>query len=68
VAKGCNILRLRSSLLESVSVTEFQASEAYSSADLTKAKYSISTLPTVEEKIVGVEIKPNNSILCENSN
>jgi hypothetical protein len=33
-----NFLSMRSSLLESVTVTEFQATEAYSISDLTKAK------------------------------
>jgi hypothetical protein len=35
---------MRSSLLESVIVTEFQAADAYSSLDLTKAKYNINRL------------------------
>jgi hypothetical protein len=40
----------RSSLLESVIVTAFQATEAYSSLDLTKAKYSIRRLSMVEKE------------------
>jgi hypothetical protein len=32
---------MRSSLLASVDVTEFQATEAYSSLDLTKVRYSV---------------------------
>jgi hypothetical protein len=35
---------MRASLSESVIVTELQATEAYSSLDLTKARYSISRL------------------------
>jgi hypothetical protein len=51
VEKGC----MRSSLIESVIVTEFQA-EAYSSLDLTKAKHSISTLSVVEKPDVIVRL------------
>jgi hypothetical protein len=54
----------RSSLLESVIVTEFQATEAYSSLDLTKAKYSISRLSMVEKENVSVRINPNSLIAC----
>jgi hypothetical protein len=50
--RAANSLCTRSSLLESVIVTEFQATEAYSSLDLTKAKYSISRLYMVEKKNV----------------
>jgi hypothetical protein len=39
-----------SNLLESVIVRESQATEAYSSLDLTKAKYSISKLSMVEKE------------------
>jgi hypothetical protein len=42
---------MRSSLLESVIITEFQATEAYSNLDLTKAKYSMSTLSVVEKVV-----------------
>jgi hypothetical protein len=49
-----NCLYMRSSLLESVIVTKFQATEAYSSMDLTKAKYSISRLSMVEIENVSV--------------
>jgi hypothetical protein len=60
-----NFLCMRSSILESVIVTEFQATEAYSSLDLTKAKYSISRLSIVEQESVSVRINPNNFIACE---
>jgi hypothetical protein len=43
---------MRSSLLASVIITEFQATEAYSNLDLTKANYGISTLSVVEEENV----------------
>jgi hypothetical protein len=54
-----------SSLLESVIVTEFQATEAYSSLDLTKAKYRISRLSMVQKENVIVQISPNNFSACE---
>jgi hypothetical protein len=56
---------MRSSLFESVVVTEFQATEAYSSLDLTKAKYSISRLPMVEKENVILRINTSNFIACE---
>jgi hypothetical protein len=37
-----------------------QATEAYSSSDLTKAKYSISRLSTVVKETVTVQISPSN--------
>jgi hypothetical protein len=40
VTKGSEFFCTRSSLLESVAVTEFQATEAYSNLDLTEAKNS----------------------------
>jgi hypothetical protein len=40
-------------------VTEFQAAEAYSSLDLTKANYGISRLSMVEKENVSVRINPN---------
>jgi hypothetical protein len=63
--KASNVLRTLSSLLESLTVTEFQATEAYSSLDLTKAKYSISTLSMVEKENVSVRINPNSFIASE---
>jgi hypothetical protein len=39
---AANFLCMPSSLLESVVVTEFQATKAYSNLDLTKAKYRLS--------------------------
>jgi hypothetical protein len=42
--------------LESVIVTGAQAREAYCSSDLTKAKYSISRLPEVKEKMLFCEL------------
>jgi hypothetical protein len=56
---------MRSRLLESIVVTEFQATEAYSSSDSTKAKYSISRLSEVEKEDVSVPISRNNFIACE---
>jgi hypothetical protein len=53
------------SLLESVTVTEFQVTEAYSSLDLTKAKYSIRRLSMVENKNVSVRINPSSFIVRE---
>jgi hypothetical protein len=51
VTKGAISFRTRLSLLESVIVTEFQATEAYSNLDLTtKAKNSISRLSKVENE------------------
>jgi hypothetical protein len=55
-----NFLCVRSSLLESAIVTEFQAAEAYSSFDLTKAKYGISRMAMVENENVIVRSNPNN--------
>jgi hypothetical protein len=46
--RAANFLCMLSSLLESVIVTKFQATEAYSSLDLTKAKYGISRLSKAE--------------------
>jgi hypothetical protein len=40
--RAANIFCIRSSVLELVTTTEFQATEKYSSLDLTKATYSIS--------------------------
>jgi hypothetical protein len=55
---------MRSSFLESVAVTEFQAAEAYCSIDLTKAKYSISRLSKVEKEN-DVRISLGNFSSCE---
>jgi hypothetical protein len=54
--------------LESVIVTEFQATEAYSILDLTKAKCSINRLTVVEKENVSVRINPINFIACEKEN
>jgi hypothetical protein len=51
--------------LASVIVTEFQATEVYSSLDLTKEKYNISRLSVVERKYVIIRISPNNLIAYE---
>jgi hypothetical protein len=56
---------MRSSLLESVTITEFQATEAYSSVDLAKAKYSSSRLSTVEKDNDIVRIRSINFSACE---
>jgi hypothetical protein len=52
-------------LLESVIVTEFQATEAYSSFDPTKAKYSINRLPKVEKERMILRINPSKFIASE---
>jgi hypothetical protein len=52
------------SLMESLIVTEFQATEAYSSLDLTKAKYSISRLLKLEKSNVISQIIPSNFNAC----
>jgi hypothetical protein len=59
---------VRSSLLELVTVTGLQATKAYSSLDLTKAKYSISRLSAVQEENASVQIHPNNIIAREKEN
>jgi hypothetical protein len=46
--RAANFLCMRSSLLESVLVTELQTPEAYSNLDLTKAKYNVNILSKVE--------------------
>jgi hypothetical protein len=50
-----------SRLLESVIVTEFQATGAYSSLELTKAKYSISRVSMLEKENISKRIDRNNS-------
>jgi hypothetical protein len=62
---AADFLCMRSSLLDSVVVTEFQATEAYYSLYLTKAKYSISKLSKVEKENVIARIIPSNFIVCE---
>jgi hypothetical protein len=59
-------LCIRSSLLESVFVIEFQATEAYSNLGLTKTVYSIKRLSKVEKENVIVRMNPSNFIVCEN--
>jgi hypothetical protein len=56
---------MRSSLLESVLVIEFQTTEAYCSFDLTIALYSIRRLSRVEKENVIVRINANNYIVHE---
>jgi hypothetical protein len=65
LVKAANFLCTRSSLLESVIVTEFQATEAFSSLDQTKAKYSISRLSMVEKENISARINPNSFNACE---
>jgi hypothetical protein len=55
---------MRSSLLKSVIITKLQATEAYPSLDLTKVKYSISSLSVVENKNIIIRISPSNFIAC----
>jgi hypothetical protein len=59
---------MRSSLLESAIITEFQATEAYSSLDMTKADYSISRLSMVKKENVIVGINLINFTKCEKGN
>jgi chorismate-pyruvate lyase len=66
--RAANFICTRSSLLESVIVTEFQATEAYSSLDLTKANYSITRLFVAEKEKASIRIKPNSFIECEKRN
>jgi hypothetical protein len=58
--RAANYICTRSRLLESVIVIEFQAAEAYSSLDLTKAKYSISRLSMAEKENIIARISPSN--------
>jgi hypothetical protein len=59
--KGPQILFFMcSSLLESVIITEFQETEACSSLDLTKAKYSIDRLSEVQKENVILPISHSN--------
>jgi hypothetical protein len=53
---AANFLCMHSSLLEPVTVTDFQATEAYSNLDPTKAKYSISILSKVVKKMLLCEL------------
>jgi hypothetical protein len=53
--RAVNFLCMRSSSLESVIVTEFQATEAYVGLDLTKVKYCISRLYMAEKGNVIVQ-------------
>jgi hypothetical protein len=46
--------------LQSVIIKEFQAAEAYSRLDLTKAKYNISRLSNVEKENVILQTNPSN--------
>jgi hypothetical protein len=50
--RAVNVLCMLSSLLESVIIMYFQATEAYLSLDLTKVKYNISRLSEVEKENV----------------
>jgi hypothetical protein len=52
--------------LASEEVSVFQATEAYSSLDLTNAKYSMKSL-SIDEKEKGIaRIRPSNLGTCEN--
>jgi hypothetical protein len=55
---------MRSSSSESVILTEFQATEAYSCFDLTKAKYSIGKLPEVGKNVI-LRINHSNFSACD---
>jgi hypothetical protein len=54
--------------LETIIIREFHATEAYSSLDLTKAKYRISRLSIMEKKTVIIRINPINSTASEKKN
>jgi hypothetical protein len=66
MTKGCNFSCM-GMLLESVIVTEFQATEAYFSWDPAKAKYSISKLSEVEKRNGVVRISQSNFSAREKS-
>jgi hypothetical protein len=65
-------LRIRPNLLQSIIVTEFQATEAYSSLDLTKAKRSNSLRRKWEmllcelAQVISVHMKKENQYDDEN--
>jgi hypothetical protein len=59
---------MRSSLLDSVIMAEFQATETCSSLDLTRAKYSVNILIKVGKENVIVRISPSNFSACGNGN
>jgi aspartate/methionine/tyrosine aminotransferase len=54
-----------SSLLASVEVMGFHATEAYSNLGLTNVQYSIRRLCREEKEKFTVLINPNNPIACE---
>jgi hypothetical protein len=56
---------IHSSLLASVAVNVFHATEAYSSLDVTKVKYNVRILSVVEKEKVMKRIRPNNFKDCE---
>jgi hypothetical protein len=56
---------MRSSLLESVIVIEFHATETYQSLDQTKEKYNISKLCVVEKENIIVRINPRKFAASE---
>jgi hypothetical protein len=58
---------MRSSLLASVDVREFQTIEAYSNLDLTNVKYSTYKLSREEYLKVIERIRPNNFMHSENT-
>jgi hypothetical protein len=62
-----HFLSMSSGLLESVTVTEFQAINAYSSLHLTKEKYRIYRLSVAKKKNSIIRISPNNLIAYENN-
>jgi hypothetical protein len=64
--KDCRLCWMHSSLLASVDVTEFQATEMYSSLDLTGVKYYRFRYFKGKKKKIMLQTRPNNFIHCEN--
>jgi hypothetical protein len=57
---------MRSSLLASVEVSVFHATEAYSSLELSNIKYNTKRLSKDEKEDVIARIRPNKLSDCEN--
>jgi uncharacterized protein YsxB (DUF464 family) len=65
VAKAANIVCMCSSLLVLATISELQATEAYSSLDPTNEKYIIIRFSVVEKENLSVQINPKHFIACE---
>lgn len=64
MAEGYQFLSMHSVLLESLTITDFQATEAYSYVDLGEAKYGVSRLSMVKKENVILQMNPSNFIAC----